>query len=101
MTWDAARKHCEADDANLVSIRTEWTQAYIELLALNLNRSLWIGLNKAKVWIRLFKLNCGIESLQFKFVNPEKIASVTSIYYLVFWQFSHRTAMKHFELINN
>ncbi|XP_015253776.1 PREDICTED: macrophage mannose receptor 1-like [Cyprinodon variegatus] len=47
MNWDAAQKNCEADGAKLASIRTEWTQAYIELLALNLNRPLWIGLNKA------------------------------------------------------
>ncbi|XP_047223891.1 macrophage mannose receptor 1-like isoform X2 [Girardinichthys multiradiatus] len=48
MTWDAAKKNCEADAANLASIRTQWIQAYIELLALNLNRPLWIGLNKAQ-----------------------------------------------------
>ncbi|XP_014899453.1 macrophage mannose receptor 1-like isoform X2 [Poecilia latipinna] len=44
--WYEAQKACEADGDKLVSVRTEWTQAYIELLALNLNRSLWIGLNK-------------------------------------------------------
>ncbi|MED6273014.1 hypothetical protein CHARACLAT_002428 [Characodon lateralis] len=47
MSWDAAQKHCEAEDAKLTSVRTEWTQAYIELLAMNLKRPLWIGLNKA------------------------------------------------------
>ncbi|XP_035994268.1 macrophage mannose receptor 1 [Fundulus heteroclitus] len=46
MSWDAAKKHCEADGAQLASMRTEWTQAYVELLAMNLNHSIWIGLNK-------------------------------------------------------
>uniref|UniRef100_A0A3Q2FV83 Mannose receptor, C type 1b n=1 Tax=Cyprinodon variegatus TaxID=28743 RepID=A0A3Q2FV83_CYPVA len=52
MNWDAAQKNCEADGAKLASIRTEWTQAYIELLALNLNRPLWIGLNKTNNYFR-------------------------------------------------
>ncbi|XP_054882841.1 macrophage mannose receptor 1-like, partial [Poeciliopsis prolifica] len=45
-SWSDAQKTCEADGAKLVSVRSEWTQAYIELLALNLKRPLWIGLNK-------------------------------------------------------
>ncbi|XP_013873795.1 macrophage mannose receptor 1 isoform X2 [Austrofundulus limnaeus] len=48
MSWDEAKKHCEDDGANLASVRSEWTQAYIELLALNLKSPLWIGLNKAQ-----------------------------------------------------
>ncbi|XP_035994263.1 macrophage mannose receptor 1 isoform X3 [Fundulus heteroclitus] len=48
MPWDEAKKNCEADGGSLASIRTEWAQVYIEQLALNLNRSLWIGLNKAQ-----------------------------------------------------
>ncbi|XP_069548054.1 macrophage mannose receptor 1-like [Brachyistius frenatus] len=46
MNWDAAKKHCESDGANLASLRNEWTQAYVELLALNLKAPLWLGLNK-------------------------------------------------------
>uniref|UniRef100_A0A3Q3W748 Uncharacterized protein n=1 Tax=Mola mola TaxID=94237 RepID=A0A3Q3W748_MOLML len=34
------------NDTTLVSLRNEWTQAYIELLVLNLNAPVWIGLNK-------------------------------------------------------
>ncbi|KAM4727472.1 macrophage mannose receptor 1-like [Anableps anableps] len=48
MSWDAAQKNCEADGTKLASVRTEWTQAYIELLALNLKRPVWIGLNKTQ-----------------------------------------------------
>ncbi|XP_019121793.1 macrophage mannose receptor 1 [Larimichthys crocea] len=48
MTWDAAKKYCENDGAKLISIRNEWSQAYLELLAKNLNASLWIGMNKAE-----------------------------------------------------
>ncbi|XP_037642855.1 macrophage mannose receptor 1b isoform X1 [Sebastes umbrosus] len=46
LTWDGAKKHCEGDKANLASLRNEWTQAYVELLAMNLKTPLWIGLNK-------------------------------------------------------
>ncbi|KAF1383676.1 hypothetical protein PFLUV_G00134320 [Perca fluviatilis] len=46
MNWDEAKKHCEGDGAKLASLRNEWSQAYVELLALNLNAPLWIGLNK-------------------------------------------------------
>lgn len=48
MSWDAAQKNCEADGAKLASMRTEWTQVYIELLALNLKHPLWLGLNKSQ-----------------------------------------------------
>ncbi|XP_068593729.1 macrophage mannose receptor 1b [Cebidichthys violaceus] len=46
LTWDDAKKHCEGDNAKLASLRNEWTQAYVELLAMNLKAPLWIGLNK-------------------------------------------------------
>lgn len=49
LTWEDAKKHCEGDNANLASLRSEWTQAYVELLAMNLNAPVWIGLNKQKV----------------------------------------------------
>lgn len=49
LTWDDAKKHCEGDKANLASLRNEWTQAYVELLAMNLKAPLWIGLNKQQV----------------------------------------------------
>uniref|UniRef100_A0A669D8Q0 Mannose receptor, C type 1b n=2 Tax=Oreochromis niloticus TaxID=8128 RepID=A0A669D8Q0_ORENI len=46
LTWDDAQKRCKADKANLASLRNDWTQAYVELLAIKLNTPLWIGLNK-------------------------------------------------------
>uniref|UniRef100_A0A665X444 Macrophage mannose receptor 1-like n=1 Tax=Echeneis naucrates TaxID=173247 RepID=A0A665X444_ECHNA len=46
LTWDDASRHCESENAKLASLRNEWTQAYIELLAMNLKAPLWIGLNK-------------------------------------------------------
>ena len=49
MSWDAAQKHCSGDDANLASLRTEWTQTYVERLALKLKTPLWIGINKKQV----------------------------------------------------
>ncbi|XP_076601189.1 macrophage mannose receptor 1-like [Chaetodon auriga] len=48
MTWDAAKKHCEDDGAKLTSLRNEWSQAYVELLTLNLKAPLWIGMNKVQ-----------------------------------------------------
>ncbi|XP_028448497.1 macrophage mannose receptor 1-like [Perca flavescens] len=48
MNWDEAKKHCEGDDAKLASLRNKWSQAYVELLALNLKAPLWIGLNKVQ-----------------------------------------------------
>ncbi|KAM4605239.1 macrophage mannose receptor 1b [Polymixia lowei] len=46
LTWDEAKKNCEVDPANLASLRNDWTHAYVELLAMNLQAPLWIGLNK-------------------------------------------------------
>ncbi|KAM4727964.1 macrophage mannose receptor 1-like isoform 2-T2 [Anableps anableps] len=46
LTWAEAKKCCESDRANLASLRTEWTNAYVELLAFILKTPLWIGLNK-------------------------------------------------------
>lgn len=49
LTWDDAKTNCEADKASLASLRNEWSQAYIELLVLNLKAPVWIGLNKKQV----------------------------------------------------
>lgn len=49
LTWEDAMKTCNADKANLASIRNEWTKAQIDLLAFTLKAPLWIGLNKNKV----------------------------------------------------
>ncbi|KAF0046776.1 hypothetical protein F2P81_000409 [Scophthalmus maximus] len=46
MNWDAAQKNCQSDSANLASLRNVWSQTYVELMALNLNSPVWIGLNK-------------------------------------------------------
>uniref|UniRef100_A0AAQ5XYV6 Mannose receptor, C type 1b n=1 Tax=Amphiprion ocellaris TaxID=80972 RepID=A0AAQ5XYV6_AMPOC len=46
MDWDAAKKNCDGDGANLASLRNEWMQVYVELLAFSLKAPLWIGLNK-------------------------------------------------------
>ena len=54
LTWSEAKARCQQDGAHLASIRNEWTRAYIELQALNLNSSIWIGLNKAEVPIENF-----------------------------------------------
>lgn len=49
LTWADAKKRCEADKASLVSLRNEWTQAYVELLTMNLKVPVWIGMNKQEV----------------------------------------------------
>ncbi|XP_027145353.1 macrophage mannose receptor 1 isoform X2 [Larimichthys crocea] len=46
MNWYAARKYCEGEGAKLASMRNKWSQIYIEMLALKLNSSVWIGINK-------------------------------------------------------
>ncbi|TMS09857.1 Macrophage mannose receptor 1 [Larimichthys crocea] len=46
LTWEAAKKQCEGDKATLASLRNDWTLAYVELLTMNLNAPVWIGLNK-------------------------------------------------------
>ncbi len=33
----------------MASMRNEWSQVYIEMLALKLNAAVWLGINKAKV----------------------------------------------------
>uniref|UniRef100_A0A674PA83 Mannose receptor, C type 1b n=1 Tax=Takifugu rubripes TaxID=31033 RepID=A0A674PA83_TAKRU len=45
MKWEDARHHCEVDDAQLISLRNGWLQAYVELLAVTLKTPVWIGLN--------------------------------------------------------
>uniref|UniRef100_A0AAY4A2F4 Mannose receptor, C type 1b n=1 Tax=Denticeps clupeoides TaxID=299321 RepID=A0AAY4A2F4_9TELE len=46
LSWADARKNCEADGANLASIRDSITQAYIELQVNKLTQPVWIGLNR-------------------------------------------------------
>uniref|UniRef100_A0A3B4GEA7 Macrophage mannose receptor 1-like n=1 Tax=Pundamilia nyererei TaxID=303518 RepID=A0A3B4GEA7_9CICH len=46
MNWDKAAEYCKNDDALLASLRNEWMQAYVELMALNLKAPLWFGLHK-------------------------------------------------------
>ncbi|XP_075877945.1 macrophage mannose receptor 1-like [Nelusetta ayraudi] len=46
LTWEDAKKNCEGEKANLVSIRNQWSLAYVELMAMNLKAPVWIGLNK-------------------------------------------------------
>ncbi|TKS79617.1 Macrophage mannose receptor 1 [Collichthys lucidus] len=46
LTWEAAKKQCEGEKATLASLRNDWTLAYVELLTMNLNAPVWIGLNK-------------------------------------------------------
>lgn len=45
MRWDEARRQCQADDADLASILSPVTQAYITLLISKHKEPLWIGLN--------------------------------------------------------
>ncbi|XP_035764282.1 secretory phospholipase A2 receptor-like, partial [Neolamprologus brichardi] len=49
MNWDKAAEYCKNDDALLASLRNEWTQAYVELMALNLKAPLWFGLHKVQI----------------------------------------------------
>ena len=49
MSWDEALKNCRSDGASLASLRNPWSQLHIELMALNLNTGVWIGLNKKEV----------------------------------------------------
>lgn len=46
LTWYAARANCEKEQGSLASLRNEWTQAFVELMAMTLQIPLWIGLNK-------------------------------------------------------
>ncbi|XP_076004107.1 macrophage mannose receptor 1-like isoform X1 [Genypterus blacodes] len=46
MTWEEARKNCRADEADLASVRKDWTKTHIDMLAISLQTPLWIGLNK-------------------------------------------------------
>lgn len=49
LTWEDAKKNCEGEKANLVSLRNDWTQAYVELLTMSLKSPVWIGVNKELV----------------------------------------------------
>ncbi|XP_072544234.1 macrophage mannose receptor 1-like [Salminus brasiliensis] len=62
MTWKEAQSHCEAEGANLASIREAFTQSYIELQTYKLGQPLWIGLNSVETneyfqWIDKWHLN--------------------------------------------
>ncbi|XP_062381617.1 macrophage mannose receptor 1-like [Sardina pilchardus] len=62
LTWWEAKKRCEADGAQLASIRDSITQAYIELQIHKLKQPMWIGLNKNMTggyfkWIDNWPLN--------------------------------------------
>uniref|UniRef100_A0A3B4A4A9 Mannose receptor, C type 1b n=1 Tax=Periophthalmus magnuspinnatus TaxID=409849 RepID=A0A3B4A4A9_9GOBI len=46
LSWADAKVNCEKDQAKLASLRNEWTQSFVELMARTLNAPLWIGLNK-------------------------------------------------------
>ncbi|CAN9506368.1 unnamed protein product [Ophioblennius macclurei] len=45
MTWDEARRQCQADDADLASVLNPVAQAHILLQMSKHNASVWIGLN--------------------------------------------------------
>ena len=45
MRWDEARRQCQADDADLASILSPVSQAYITLQISKHNEPVWIGLN--------------------------------------------------------
>ncbi|XP_056290315.1 macrophage mannose receptor 1-like [Pseudoliparis swirei] len=45
MKWDEARRQCQVDDADLVSILNPITQAYVSLEIFDHNEPVWIGLN--------------------------------------------------------
>ncbi|XP_068437743.1 macrophage mannose receptor 1 [Clinocottus analis] len=45
MKWDEARRQCQADDADLASIRNPVTQAYLTLQIFKHKEPVWIGLN--------------------------------------------------------
>lgn len=49
LTWDAANTHCESDGSRLAGLQSEWSQIYVELVALTLKSPVWIGMNKDKV----------------------------------------------------
>ncbi|CAL1580355.1 unnamed protein product [Knipowitschia caucasica] len=46
LTWETAKTNCEKDRGSLASVRNEWTQAFVELIAFTEKAPLWIGLNK-------------------------------------------------------
>uniref|UniRef100_A0A4W3H3C0 Mannose receptor C-type 1 n=1 Tax=Callorhinchus milii TaxID=7868 RepID=A0A4W3H3C0_CALMI len=60
LKWQDARKVCEAEQAQLVSIRNGFANAFLMLQARKLDTKLWIGLNgnevRSKEWIDGWKL---------------------------------------------
>lgn len=49
LTWDAANSRCESEGSQLATLQSEWSQVYVELVALTLKTPMWIGMNKDKV----------------------------------------------------
>lgn len=49
LTWDAANSRCESEGSQLATLQSEWSQIYVELVALTLKTPVWIGMNKDKV----------------------------------------------------
>ncbi|XP_034558610.1 macrophage mannose receptor 1-like [Notolabrus celidotus] len=45
MTWSEAQKLCKSEGASLASLRNVWSKTYIDLMSLNVNGPVWIGLN--------------------------------------------------------
>lgn len=58
LTWNDAKINCEAEKASLASFRNDWSQAYVELLVLNLKAPVWIGLNKNQVLLHKINTFC-------------------------------------------
>lgn len=71
MTWGAAKKNCESDGAKLASLRNQWSEIYVELLALKFKSPMWIGLNKIEVQdtellkLKIHKVMCKDMTLNF------------------------------------
>ncbi|KAL7876288.1 hypothetical protein AOLI_G00112510 [Acnodon oligacanthus] len=62
LTWTEAQRLCEAEGANLASIRDTSTQSYIAVQVYKLKQPLWIGLNSMEthgyfLWIDNWLLN--------------------------------------------
>lgn len=49
LSWDAANTRCESEGNQLATVQSEWSQVYVELVALTLKTPVWIGMNKDKV----------------------------------------------------
>lgn len=49
LTWEAANARCESEGNQLATLQSEWSQVYVELVALTLKTPVWIGMNRDKV----------------------------------------------------